>query len=400
MASDEAVARFDDLIHNAVALRMRADVPMGAFLSGGIDSSVIVALMQRQSARQVRSFSIGFEDAAFDESRHAAEVAKHLGTDHLAITVTAHEALEVVPLLSRMYDEPFADSSQIPTYLLAKLTREHVTVALSGDGGDEVFSGYTRYLVFDELWGRLRQLPRPIRRAAATWLPRVPGAVWRVAGSLAPEAVAEAVSPHRVRRLIDAFGASSGHDFYRSLVMFWPPSGDLAGDPSIFFEQHEVEHDFAHPVLGMGFVDLGSYLPEDILVKVDRATMAVGLEGRIPLLDHRIIEQAASLPMELRVTAAGGKQVLRRILDRYVPKVLIDRPKQGFAIPLHEWLRGPLLPWATELLADRTTAVAGLVDWVAVERAWEEHTSGRDNHAYRLWIILMLQAWAREWRPV
>lgn len=398
----EAVNELDGLLGDAVRLRMHADVPMGAFLSGGIDSSVVVALMQRQASQPVRTFSIGFEEAAFNEAKHAALVAKHLGTDHLEMTVTARDALDVVPTLPQMYDEPFADSSQIPTYLLAKLTRQHVTVALSGDGGDEVFSGYTRYFVFQSVWGRLGRVPRSLRTAAARLLPRVPHAVWRTAASMIPHPTLQAITPHRVRRLADAIDADSAHEFYQQLVMFWTANDVLlqpVARPAVFFDRYHIERDFEHPVLGMSFVDLGSYLPEDILVKLDRATMATSLEGRIPLLDHRVIEAAARLPMDLRVRDGVGKWALRQVLDRYVPRELIDRPKQGFGIPLADWLRGPLKEWASELLSDRSTVIGEMLNHTAVGRVWADHVTGRDNQAYRLWIILMLQAWAREWRP-
>lgn len=403
MQEAEAIEEFDALISDAIRIRMRADVPMGAFLSGGIDSSAVVALMQKQSSHPVRTFSIGFEEAAFNEARHAAEVARHLGTDHLELTVTPRDALDVVPMLPSMYDEPFADSSQIPTYLLAKLTRQHVTVALSGDGGDEIFSGYTRYFVFQSLWGRLSRVPRPLRLAAAHALPRVPLALWRGAAAIAPHPALQAVNPHRMRRLADAIGAASGHEFYQQLVVFWSASDVLTQPvalPEVFFDRFHIERDFAHPVLGMSYVDLGSYLPEDILVKVDRATMATSLEGRIPLLDHRIIEAAARLPMDLRIRNGVGKWLLRRVLDRYVPHELIDRPKQGFAIPLEDWLRGPLKDWTADLINDRSTVIGDMLNHTEIGRVWADHAAGRDNQSYRLWIVLMLQAWAREWRPL
>ncbi len=387
--------RFEALIGQSISRQMRSDVPMGAFLSGGIDSSTIVALMQRHASEPVRTFSIGFEAAAFDESHAAAAVAAHLGTRHTTLTVTAPDALGVVPLLPTMYDEPFADSSQIPTYLLAKLTREHVTVALSGDGGDELFSGYARHLSYASTWGRLARVPAPLRHAAAAAMTALPAAAWTHAARLAPGAVGKAITPGRIAKLARAMGAFDAQSYYDRLATFWPaPAND-----QIAFDRFHIECEFPHPVLGMGYVDQLSYLPDDILVKVDRATMANSLEGRVPLLDHAVVEAAAELPMALRVQGGVGKLVLRAILDRHVPRALIDRPKQGFAVPLADWLRGPLTAWADDLLADRPPILRDLLDWRAIALAWDQHRSARADYADRLWIILMLLAWVREWRP-
>lgn len=391
-----AVADVAALLGDAVGLRLRADVPMGAFLSGGIDSSLIVALMQQQAARQVRTFSIGFNDVGFDESGHAAAVAAHLGTDHASLTVTSHDALQIIPALPDVYDEPFADSSQLPTCLLAALTREHVTVALSGDGGDEIFGGYTRYLVYDEVWGRLRRVPLPVRRAAAAMTAVLGASVWQVARGIAPAPVARLVSPGRIQRLTNTLTAKSGHDFYERLVTVGGRSGRTLPRP-IFVDQHDIEHDFAAPALGMAFVDAGSYLPDDILVKVDRATMAVGLEGRIPFLDHRVVELAARLPLAAKMGGGVGKRILRDILDTHVPRALLDRPKQGFAVPLGAWLSGPLRDWCSDLLSERSGVVAPFVDWAAVDRDWAEHRTGRHDRSARLWTVLMLLAWGRRW---
>jgi len=393
---DVTTADIEAVLTDAVGLRMRADVPMGAFLSGGIDSSLVVALMQQQSARPVRTFSIGFTDAAFDESERAAAVAAHLGTDHLRLTVTEGAARDVIPRLPDMYDEPFADSSQIPTFLLAELSRAHVTVALSGDGGDEIFGGYTRYLVYDAIWGRLRRVPLPVRRAAAA-ATRVAGAsAWRLARGFAPPAVAALVSPGRIQRLTNTLAATSGHDFYQRLVTSRPRTGPRPSR-SIMVDSHDIARDFGDPASGMAFVDTGSYLPDDILVKVDRATMAVALEGRIPFLDHRVVELAARLPLAAKISGGVGKQVLREILDRHVPRALVERPKQGFAVPLGAWLNGPLRDWADDLLADRSGRIASFVDWRAVDREWTDHRAGRHDHSPRLWTVLMLLAWGRRW---
>lgn len=392
------VAEVATVLSDAVALRMRADVPMGAFLSGGVDSSLIVALMQQQAARPVRTFSIGFEDAAYDESPHAAAVAAHLGTDHMQLTVTDTDALAIIPQLPDMYDEPFADSSQIPTSLLAKLTRAHVSVALSGDGGDEIFGGYARYLVYDHIWGRLRRVPRPVRQAAAVVTRAVGSSAWRLASGLAPPAVARLISPGRIQRLTSTLTATSGHDFYQQLTTARPRTGP-APSRAIVIDRFDIANDFETPALGMAFVDAGSYLPDDILVKVDRATMAVALEGRIPFLDHRVVELAAGLPIAAKIADGVGKRVLRDLLDAYVPRSLIERPKQGFAVPLGAWLKGPLRAWADDLLRQRGGAAARFIDWRTIEREWAEHRAGRHDHAARLWTVLMLLAWGRRWLP-
>lgn len=387
----------DALIENAVVLRMRSDVPMGAFLSGGIDSSVVTALMQKNSARPVRTFSIGFTEAQFDESAGAAAVAAHLGTDHMLLQVTPADALATIPSLPDVYDEPFADSSQIPTLLLARLARAHVTVALSGDGGDELFTGYARYLVFDDIWKRLGPVPQPLRAAAA----QAVGSLAGIGRSLAPSSVRQLMSPERVTKMARCLKARDAQGFYEALLTVRDRADDRRGtslDRPIVLDQFDIGKDFASPELGMGYLDTRLYLPDDILVKVDRATMAVALEGRIPLLDHRIVEAAARLPIEQRIVGGIGKQVLRRILYRHVPAELVDRPKQGFAVPLADWLRGPLRDWAEALLAIRSHAVADALDWGEVDRLWASHLSGTDRSA-RLWSILMLQAWVARWSP-
>lgn len=387
----------DALIENAVVLRMRSDVPMGAFLSGGIDSSVVTALMQVNSTRPVRTFSIGFAEAQYDESGGAAAVAQHLGTDHMLLRVTPADALATIPSLPDVYDEPFADSSQIPTLLLARLARAHVTVALSGDGGDELFTGYARHLVFDDIWKRLGPVPQPLRAAAA----QAVGSLAGIGRRLAPSSVRQLMSPDRVTKMARCLKARDPQGFYEALLTVRDRADDRRGarlDRPIVLDQFDIGQDFASPELGMGYLDMRLYLPDDILVKVDRATMAVALEGRIPLLDHRIVEAAARLPMEQRIVGGIGKQALRRNLYRHVPAELVDRPKQGFAVPLADWLRGPLRDWAEALLANRSHAVADALDWDEVDRLWASHLSGADRSA-RLWSILMLQAWVGRWNP-
>lgn len=400
MAQAEALARLDTLLRDSVAIRMRSDVPMGAFLSGGIDSSTVVALMQAQSSQPVRTFSIGFAEAGYDESRQAAAVAAHLKTAHTELRVSPADALDAIPTLGRMYDEPFADSSQIPTYLLSKLTRRHVTVSLSGDGGDELFGGYTRYFTFDAAWNRIRRIPSVLRRPAASVFERVPASVWRRMAFI-PQRYRREITEARLRKLCLAMRATDGDAYYRSIMRIWQPSEFMAEaaltERQTFWDRHAVGADDA--ILAMSFLDQGSYLPDDILVKLDRATMATSLEGRIPLLDHRIVEFAAGLPLSMKVENGVGKKLLREVLARYVPSDLIDRRKQGFAIPLQDWLRGPLRDWADTLISDDTTALASHLDMRKLRTVWQRHLGGQDQNE-RLWNALMLLAWGREWNPV
>ncbi|MFQ3666186.1 MAG: asparagine synthase (glutamine-hydrolyzing) [Sphingomonadaceae bacterium] len=383
---------FEDLLFDAVAMRMRSDVPLGAFLSGGIDSSLVVAMMQRQASRPVNSFAIGFSDPTLDEATHAAEVAKVLGTHHHLLIATPRDALSVVPVLADIWDEPFADSSQIPTALLARLARPHVTVALSGDGGDELFGGYARYIAFGPLWRRLRLVPRWLRLPAV----RLATSVARI---LPPnkKGLRALMSAGRLQRIVHSLGAADAHDFYARLLMLRPSAG-RATSPSILLDQYDIGRDFADPVLGMGFVDFGMYLPDDVLVKVDRATMAVALEARAPFLDHRVIEAASALPMERRVAGGRGKIVLRNLLAHLCPGVDFDRQKQGFTPPLGAWLRADLRDWAEALLRNRTGSVAPFIDWSAVDREWRSHLDGAQDTSAALWPVLMLLAWNERWR--
>jgi asparagine synthase (glutamine-hydrolysing) len=391
--------QLDALLRDAVALRMVADVPLGAFLSGGIDSSLIAGMMQAQSTRPVRTFSIGFHEAAFNEAEHAREVAAHLGTAHTEFYVTAEEARNVIPLLPGMYDEPFADSSQIPTHLVCALARQHVTVALTGDGGDELFGGYQRYFIGRDMWRRLAPVPRSLRRGLATGITALSPDRWNmVARTLGP------VLPRRLRRpdvgamahkVARVLGASDASAFYLGLV-----SQEDAPHALIGAAEHPTWLSGLHalpelPTLTdrMMFLDFVTYLPDDILVKVDRAAMAVALEGRIPLLDHRVIEFAWQLPMAMKVRDGQGKWALRQLLDRYVPRILVDRPKTGFGVPIDQWLRGPLRSWADDLLSPDRLRAQGLLDVAWVRRVWAGHLSGAVPAHYWLWNILMLQSW-------
>ncbi len=391
--------RLDVLLRDAVSLRMVADVPLGAFLSGGIDSSLVVGIMQALSPRPIRTFSIGFREDAFNEAVHAKAVANHLGTDHTEFYVTAQEARDVIPRLPSIYDEPFADSSQIPTHLVCALARKHVTVALTGDGGDELFGGYQRYFIGRDLWRRMAPVPRSVRRGIATGLTALSPDAWTTAArtvrAMLPRRLQRAdlgVMVHKVARIL---GARDENAFYLGLVSQEDDPRALIGaaeHPTWLSGLHAMP---SLPTLTdrMMFLDLVTYLPDDILVKVDRAAMAVALEGRIPLLDHRVIEFAWQLPARMKVRDGEGKWALRRLLDRYVPRELVDRPKSGFGVPIDQWLRGPLREWAEALLEPHRLTQQGLLDVAWVRRVWQAHLSGAVPAHYWLWNILMLQSW-------
>lgn len=394
----EAIEALDQLMSDAVGIRMHADVPLGAFLSGGIDSSYVVALMQKQSARPVRTFSIGFREAAFDEAPAARAVAAHLGTDHTELTVTAEEALRVIPHLGHIYDEPLGDPSQVPTCLLAALTREHVTVSLSGDGGDELFAGYQRYQTATRLWAAMRRIPRPVRAGAAVATRVMPtqalALLFRPFAGLIAEHGRPGNAGDKIKKLGMRLSASDADDLYYRLIRVWDEEivvgadgaslgsvGPAGGSPAGGFVER------------MRYHDLRYYLPDDILFKLDRATMAVSLEGRVPFLDHRVVEFAWTLPPSLLINAREGKWVLRRALERYLPTALVNQPKRGFGIPLQEWLRGPLREWAESLLTEECLRADGLLKAGPIRAKWMEHVRGERNWQHEIWNVLMFQAW-------
>ena len=390
-----AADQLEALVSDSVRLRMVSDVPIGAFLSGGIDSSLVVALMQLAGDRPARTFTIGFEEAGYDEAADARRVADHLGTDHTELRISAADAMAVVPRLSRIYDEPFADSSQLPTVLVAELARAHVTVSLSGDGGDELFAGYSRYLINAGLWGRISRLPRATRLPAAALLRALPQSSYDVAARLAGRPAAGQFG-HKVHKLAGMLRHGGPELVYRDLVSnlaqpsLLARSGFEAGSE---FTRLGASVDLGTFVEQMMYLDTVSYLPDDILTKVDRAAMSVGLETRVPLLDHRLVEFAWRLPMDLKLRAGTGKWLLRQVLYRHVPRELVDRPKQGFALPLAAWLRGPLRHWADDLLAPDAVQSGGLLRHDAVTTLWGEHLSGNFDWSHRLWAVLMLQQW-------
>ena len=395
----ELAQQLETLLQDAVARRMIADVPLGAFLSGGVDSSTVVALMQQAHLGRVRTFSIGFDIPGYNEAPHAAAVAAHLHTDHTELTVTANQALDLIPRLPEIYDEPFADSSQIPTYFVSAMTRKHVTVALSGDGGDELFAGYNRYQLTQRFWRTLAVLPRPMRSAAASALTMVRPDRWTALASVLPERLRPPQTGDKLHKLATVLKLDSANAIYRRVVSHWEPASIMldAHEPPSIIEDQTLEHELPDLLTRMQFLDLVTYLPDDILTKVDRASMAVALEARVPLLDHRVVEFSLRLPRHAKVRNHTTKWLLRQVLYRHVPRDLIERPKMGFGIPLGEWLRGPLRDWAEYLLNEARLRDGGLLDAKVVRQFWQEHLDGSRNWQYLLWDVLMLEAWRERW---
>lgn len=396
----EACDRLEALLTDAVTRRMVADVPLGAFLSGGIDSSMVTALMQANSSRPVRSFSIGFHEEGFDEAEHAKEVATHLGTDHTELYVTAEQARTVVPKLPTIYDEPFADSSQVPTFLVSEMTKQHVTVALSGDGGDELFAGYNRYGQGLRVARALRLLPRPAAACLSRMIGAVPPATWDRLFDVVPSRFRPRLPGDKLQKLARVLG-DDATGYYRALLAQWTGAWSLvkgATPPDQAAFSEDVRRRFGDELSWMQYADSVTYLPDDILTKVDRASMAVSLEARVPLLDHRVVDFAWQLPAHLKMRDGQGKWLLRQLLYKYVPKTLVERPKMGFGVPIDAWLRGPLKDWAADLFDPASMARAGLLDPQPIQEKWAEHQSGRRNWQHFLWNVLMFEAWRREYR--
>ena len=393
----EALEELGRALTQAIRGQSVADVPVGAFLSGGIDSSTVVAFYQRHSSIPVRTFTIGFEQAGFNEAEYAKAVAAHFGTVHNERYVTVKEARDLIPQLPSIYDEPFADSSQIPTHLVSRFAREQVTVALSGDGGDELFAGYNRHFTAPRLWQRLQHVPRPLRALAGPALGRVPSRLWQSAF----ETLRIPVQPHsgaKIQKALRIAGSARSFDqVYTDFLDEWSFEGTPVrggDDPALGFDLDVAPG--ASDALRMMYSDATSYLPDDILCKVDRAAMAVSLETRVPFLDHRLAEVAARIPVAMKVRGGTGKQILRDLLYREAPKELFERPKTGFGIPVGDWVKGPLRPWAEELLDPSRLEQQGYLDPPAIARRWAQHVSGTRDSTAAIWAVLMFQAWLEE----
>lgn len=389
------IEAFDQLLQSAVKDRMRSDVPLGAFLSGGIDSSTVVALMQHQSHCPVKTFSIGFNEKGYNEADHAKLIAAHLGTEHHELYLSSYEAMEIIPNLSQWYDEPFADSSQIPTYLVSKLAREHVTVSLSGDGGDELFAGYTRYVLGNKMYSPISKMPYFMRKQLAKGIRCLSPSAWDRAAHFIPKKFCPSHlgdKAHKFSSMLE----DSGDAFYQSIVSIWndPQALVQGGVESYVWASAEQALSYVEK---MQFTDMSVYLPDDILTKVDRASMAVSLEARVPILDHRVIEFAWSLPMQYKLRGKESKWLMRRLLEKYVPSALFSRPKMGFGVPIGVWLRGPLKEWAENLMSEKKLKDAGILNAPLIRRRWEEHLSGARNWQYVLWGVLMFQSWYEQY---
>lgn len=398
-STEQAISTLETVLTQSIESQLVADVPVGAFLSGGVDSSTVVSLMQKCSDKPVRTFTIGFENAGYNEALDARKVAEHLGTDHTELTLNAADALSVVPKISEIYCEPFADSSQIPTYLVSKLARESVAVALSGDGGDELFGGYNRYLAANRIWHPMRRLPRFIRTATAASLeafsPSTWDAMFDVLRPILPRSLHVSIPGEKAKKLSSVLRLDSDSEFYRSLTSFLDPSDLLlvSEEPPTLVTSPESwprTDCFEHFMMAL---DAKTYMTEDILTKVDRAAMACSLETRVPMLDHRVIEQAWKFPIDFKIRKGKGKWLLRQVLYKHVPQDLIDRPKMGFGIPLGSWLRGELKPWADSLLSESRLQKDGYFNVEYVRRMWEQHLTGKYDWQHQLWIVLMFQSW-------
>jgi asparagine synthase (glutamine-hydrolysing) len=396
----EAISALDRQLRQSIGLQLVADVPLGAFLSGGVDSSTVVALMQAQSPRPIKTFSIGFDEESYNEAKYAKAVAQHLGTDHTELYISSAEAMRVIPRLGRIYDEPFADSSQIPTFFVSQMTRQHVTVSLSGDAGDELFCGYNRYMLAD-LWGPVSKVPFSIRRVAGLLVNSIAPTTWdrffQQAGNYLtlPPNMSEKLGK-LATRLMNVDGVN---ELYYSLVseIDFPERVVIGSkEPPTWLTDIGLASKCSDAKLHMMLMDTMAYLPDDILVKVDRAAMANSLETRVPFLDHRVVEMAWSFPMSMKVRDGKTKWVLREVLYQYVPRQLIERPKVGFGIPLGEWLRGPLREWVEVLLDNYRLRQEGFFDVAYIRLKWREHLEGKRNNQYLLWSILMFQVWLEE----
>lgn len=389
----ELIDMLHDRLCRAVAGQMVSDVPLGAFLSGGVDSSTVVSLMQSQSGRRIRTFTIGFDDRKLNEAPYARAVAECLGTEHNELFVTASDAKNVIPLLPMIYDEPFADSSQIPTALISRLTRSHVTVALTGDGADEVFAGYPRYQLTAKLWQQVGRYPILARQVASISLGNVSDQGWDGLLRCLPPNMRRQFNGRRMSLLMKLVPSKSLSEMYVRLMSRWQPEDELVIGVSAYDAPPQNWRNGQSDIDSMRYWDICHYLPDDLMVKVDRAAMAASLETRAPMLDHRVVELAEALPERMLVRNGVGKWALRHVLDRYVPRNLIDRPKAGFEVPLADWLRGPLNSWARALLDPQKIRSEGYLNARRIEEIWQQHQKKLYDHSLHLWNVLMFEAW-------
>jgi asparagine synthase (glutamine-hydrolysing) len=394
----ETLNQFENALGEAVRQRLIADVPLGAFLSGGIDSSIVVALMQKYSDRPVQTFTIGFQETDTDESIHAKKIATHLGTNHHEFIIEPNHIFHLLPRLADWYDEPFSDISQIPTFLVSKMTRQEVTVALSGDGGDELFAGYSRYFKLSQRLRRLGKIPRVLRPILST-IAGMPPLLLNSSLAYLPPKLTKLTK--KLRTLSQTLGSDDIEDQYRQIISRWENPlelvPDATGESVTIHSDQTLAEDFPDPITRMQYCDMMTHLPDDILVKVDRASMAVSLEVRVPILDHRIVEFAWSLPRHMKIRDGQSKWLLRQLLYKYVPADLFERPKMGFGIPLDQWLRGPLREWAEDLLSENALKKSGLLNPAPIRKRWQEHLSGTHNRTRSLWTVMMLQTWQDRW---
>ena len=399
LSDEDAADELEDLLVRSVKGQALSDVPIGALLSGGYDSSLVTALLQSVTTSPVNTFTIGFNDAAYNEAGHAKSIAKYLGTNHTELYVTPKDALDIIPSLPSIYCEPFSDSSQIPTFLVSKLASSHVKVCLGGDGGDELFGGYNRYLLAKKVWSRLSMLPRSLRGILSRFLTSFPPHQWDYVFQLFSGRYPLATPGDKIHKLASVLDVTDEKGFYRSLTSHW------ANPSSIVLNSYEPKtlvsdggswpnvDCFEHAMMAM---DAQTYMPDDILVKVDRAAMANSLETRSPLIDHRVVEYAWKLPLRMKIRDGNGKWLLRKVLYRHIPQSLLDRPKMGFGVPIHDWLRGPLRDWAESLLSYQRLENEGYFDASQVRLLWDQHLSGKKNNQHLLWDVLMFQGWLDE----